>query len=222
MQEQLREARSRGWCYAGVIPHGDDQWGQTDSVNERRAVEALRFAADLLKMVVKPAPVDWIDSQGAERKYSPDARVELQDGDNALIEMKPKGILKRNKTLTAKYEDIGRFLQGKGKLRFGLMEWQWDTVFARNVSRLSRYWNVEPGTHAVDAFEAIGDCEVSLAQLFERVDRANWPAVWAAVAKQHLTTDMHAGPLTRASRVSQPGVIYEPVLVDTFITTWWA
>jgi len=191
-------------------------------VNERRAVEGLRFAADILTLVVKPASVEWIDSHGVMRTYSPDAKVDVVGGDKTLIEMKPKGVLQRNRSLEAKYEDIGRYLQHVGKLRFGLLEWQWDSTLARNVSRLSRYWNVEPGTHAVDAFDAIGDREVSLERLFERVDRENWPAVWAAVAKQHLTTDMHAEPLSRASHVSRPGEIYEPVLVDTLITKWWA
>jgi len=222
MQEQLREARSRGWCYSGVIPHGDNQWGQTDSVNERRAVEGLRFAADLQSLVVKPAPIKWVDSQGVERSYSPDARGQLQAGDPVLFEMKPKGVLQRNTALTAKYEDIGRFLQRKGKLRFGLMEWQWNGIFERNVSRLSRYWGVEPGSHAVDAFNEIGGCEVTLAQLLDRIDRAHWPAVWAAVAKQHLTTDMHARPITLSSRLSLPGVIYEPIVVNRLVTTWWA
>jgi hypothetical protein len=87
MQEQLRAARSRGWCYSGVIPHGDDQWGQTDSVNERRAVEGLRFAADLQSLVVKPTPIKWVDRQGVERLYSPDARGQLQAGDAVLFEM---------------------------------------------------------------------------------------------------------------------------------------
>lgn len=222
MQEQLRDSRRRGWCYAGVVPHGDSQWGQTDSVNERRGVEALRFAADLRKLVVKPNPLAWIDRQGIERSYSPGARAEQQCGDGVLIEMKPKGILKRNKALNSKYEDNGRFLQDKGKLRFGLMEWQWDSVFARNVSRLSRYWDDEPGTVAVEAFEEIGGCEVTLGQLFERIDRAQWRCVWAALARQHLTADLYAAPLSPSSRVSLPGVIHEEVCVGSLITTWWA
>ena len=31
---------------------------------------------------------------------------------------------------------------------------------------------------------------------FERVDRAQWRCVWAALARQHLTADLYAGPLS--------------------------
>lgn len=222
MQEQLREARIRGWCYSGVVPLEDDDWGQFDSVNERRAFEALRFAFDVINLSVKPGTVDWVDSQFVKHKYSPDARTSLASGDAVLIEIKPKGILSRDKVLTAKYEDIGRFLQEEGRMRFGLLEWQWDSVFARNVSRLSRYWNVEPSTHALDAFRAIDRYEATLDQVFERVEREHWPAVWAALGQQHLVTDLHAAPLSRQTRLSEPGVVYEPVVVASLVTRWWA
>jgi len=67
MKEQLRQARNRGWCYSGVIPQGDEEWGEFASVNERRCFEGLRFASDLTKLTIKPVPFQWIDSQGVER-----------------------------------------------------------------------------------------------------------------------------------------------------------
>lgn len=222
MKEQLSKARKRSWCYAGVIPLGSDQWGETESINERRCFEGLRFASDIESLTVKPPAISWIDARGAARTYSPDARAHLAGGEKAYIEIKPRGVLARASKTRTKYEEIGGFLQSQGKWRFGLMEWSWDGIFERNVSLLSRYWNCEPSNIAVKTFEAIGNAEIMLAQLFDGTGWEHRREIWAALAKQQLTADLHAGPLGAHTWVSLPGVIYKPVSLTSLVTEWWA
>ena len=222
MEEQLREARRLGWCYSGVIPLGNGEFGQFDSVNERRAFEGLRFAADVMDVAIKPGALKWTDELGMERKYSADARVQTVEDGKVLLEIKPKNVLARDSSLRAKYEAIGRFLLLKGSQRFGLIEWHWHGQLERNISLLSRYWNVDPAGHAVRAFDAMGDCEVALGRILDQFSRDRWPSIWAALFKQQLTADLRAGPLTRQTRVSRPGIVYEPLALADLITTWWA
>jgi hypothetical protein len=191
------------------------------SINERRNVEFLRIAPDVSRLIVKPGATDWFDDDGNYHRYSPDAQVVMASNE-ALIEIKPKGILLRNPGLIGKYEAIGRFLQREGKRRFALLEWQWDGQFERNVALLTRYWNVEPEHHAIDAFVAINRDEVVLDEVFRRVDPDFWPAVWAAVARQQLVADMHTGLVTRQSLVSLPGTVRDPITLASVISKWWA
>ena len=222
MQEQLRNVRAKGWTYAGIFPLREDSAGELGSVNERRACEALRFADDLLALEVKPCSIDWVDWRGVERKYSPDAKGTHLSGDKILLEIKPHGWLERMPLQRAKYEDIGRYLQSRGNVRFGIVEWDWESTLSRNISRLSAYWDTEPGHYAVDAFDEIGGAEVALGDIFDRVRKDSWPAVWAAIASQHLTADLTRGRVNRDTMVSMPGVVYEAVGLGTLVTSWLA
>lgn len=222
MKEQLKGARALGWCDTAIVPIGNGKYGLCGSINERHAVEFLRCAPDVTSVVVKPERTDWIDDVGACRGYQADAEATTVASEQVLIEMKPKGALLRDPSLRGRYEAIGRYLQRQGGKRFALLEWQWDGQFERNVALLSRYWNVEPEHHATDAFCDVDRHEVELDELFRRVDRDHWPAVWAAVAKQHLVADMHAGPITRQTMVSLPGILRDPITLASVITTWWA
>lgn len=222
MRDQLREVRRLGWCHSAITPVGNDQYGACGSINERRVAEFVRIAPDVTSFVIKPVVLPWVDEEGVCRKYSPDAEIVLAASEEALIEFKTKGALLRNPALKTKYEAIGRHLQRQGKKRFGLLEWQWDGHFERNAAMLTRYWNVDPETHAIDAFAAVGRDQVALDELFASVDRDFWPAVWAAVAKQHLVSDWHAGPVTRRTMVSLPGVVRDPVTLVSLISEWWA
>jgi len=143
-------------------------------------------------------------------------------GDETYLEIKPKGVLSRSPALESKYEDIGRFLTRKSKHRFGLMEWQWDGIFERNVSLLSRYWNVQPSAKAMAEIEGIGPGEFRLGAVFARVGETYRTDVWAALAKQRLTADLRSEPITDRTWVSPAGVIYDPVDLSSLITKWWA
>jgi hypothetical protein len=221
MQDELKGVRALGWCDCAITPIGHGRYALSGSINERRNAEFVRIAPDVTDLEFKPLAIDWIDDVGTCRRYSPDARAAISSED-ALLEIKPKGILLRDTSLRSKYEAFGRYLKRQGKKRFALLEWQWDGQFERNVALLTRYWNIEPESHAVDAFASINRDEVALDELFARVDRDFWPAVWAAVAKQHLVADWHAGPVTRQTMVSLPGVLRDPITLASVITAWWA
>ena len=222
MKEQLNGARALGWCDSAITPIGNGKYGLCASINERHNFEFLRIAPDVSGLIVKPDPTAWVDDDGTCRRYKADAEVVMAASEEVLMEIKPKGALLRDPSLTGKYEAIGRSLQREGKKRFALLEWQWNGQFERNVALLARYWNIEPERYAIDAFVAIDRDEVALDELFKRVDRDYWPAVWAAVARQHLVADMHTGPITRQSLVSLPGGLREPITLASVISRWWA
>jgi hypothetical protein len=222
MQEQLKMARGRGWLHSGVTPLGAGKVGEFDSINERRTFESLRVFKDIDTVDSKPPPVKWVDSGFTMRTYRADANVALCTGDRVLLEMKPKGKLERDRVLRAKYQDIGRYLAETTSTRFALVEWEWSTDLARNIALLAKYWDVDPGTWAIDAFNAIGDSETQLGRLLDTVAPPQRTAVWAALATQSLTTDLNAGRLTRDSWVSLPDVIYPPLTLTSLIHTWWA
>ena len=222
MKAALAQARRMSWATTGILALDRDTHAEIASVNERDTFEALRMAADLLRVVAKPTPIEWTDSNMKKRQYRPDALAWTYDGPPAFLEIKPAGVLDWQHVLKRKYEDIGGYLQVEGRYRFGLVEWRSGSVFARNVSRLSRYWAVEPEGVATDAFSRIGQRSATLGQVFDRVDVAQWNKVYAAIANQELAVDLGRVPLSRASHLWLPTPERPALRLADLVSTWWA
>ncbi|CAN7768468.1 hypothetical protein LJR084_007484 [Variovorax sp. LjRoot84] len=222
MKAALAQVRRMSWATTGILALGRDVHAELASVNERVTFEALRMAVDLLRIVAKPPPIEWIDSTMQKRQYRPDALAWPYNGPPTFLEIKPAGMLDWQHVLRRKYEAIGSYLQVEGRYRFGLVEWRSDSVFARNVSRLSRYWAVEPEGIATDAFSRIGRRTTTLGQLLDRVDVAQWNKVYAAIANQELAVDLEKAPLSRASHLWLPTPERPALRLADLVNTWWA
>jgi len=222
MKAALSQVRRMSWATTGILALGPDTHAELASVNERETFEALRMAADLLRVVAKPTPIEWTDSKLKKRQYRPDALAWPVDGPPAYLEIKPAGVLDWQHVLRCKYEEIGGYLQGQGRYRFGLVEWKPHSVFARNVARLARYWAVEPEGVATEAFSRIGERTATLGQVFDRVEIAQWNKVYAAIANQELAADLCTVPLSRASHLWLPTRERPALRLADLVSTWWA
>ncbi len=221
MKAELRATRKASWAYGGIARVGD-HFAELRSVNERRIFQAMRLAAGIEDLRPKPLPMVWSDFEGRERRYSADARAKTTSGDTALLEFKPLGLLRPGSSQLAIYEDIGRFLRESCKFRFGLVEWDRASAFSRNLALLTRYTDVEPGRVAADAFDELDLVIAPLGDVMSRVSKRQLPAFWAGLAHQRLCADLRDRRLSRDTLVSRPGEAFKPLVLDDFVSTWWA
>ena len=221
MQEQLRSARRASWANTGVARVGKHT-AELGSINERRIFQAIRLTGEVAEIRPKPPAVVWYDSAGQEHRYSPDARAKTVAGDSIYLEFKPRGLPKPGSARMAIYEDIGRFLREDCKHRFGLVQWDWSSAFSRNMALLTRYTDDEPSDVAMNAFEEIGHVTVAIGELIDNVDRSQRRAIWASIAHQDLCADLHGTRLSRHTLVSRPREVFNPFVLDDFVSTWWA
>ena len=220
--DALRRARRMSWAFTGILPLKKGSGTDAQSVCERRALTGIRLCNDVQWISEQRKSVNWFDRDGRERSYTPDANVKLVLGDAVLLEVKAPAAFTNRPELKAKYEQIGLSLRESGQYRFGLIEWLPDSVKARNIALLAHYWDVDPGNHALVAFDSIGQVLVTLHELLSHVERKYWPQVWAALAQQVLVVDLDQRLIDLTSPVSRPGVINAPLRLNDLVSTWWA
>ncbi|SCK18402.1 hypothetical protein VAR608DRAFT_1318 [Variovorax sp. HW608] len=222
MEKAIAEARAISWNTTGVMHLLNGELGSFDSVTERLAFEVLRMASDILSLSSKPPKLTWFDSQGRKRTYTGDAEARTKDERWVLIEVKVAGKLSLQSKLRRKYEEIGIYLRSSGDRQFALIECEPRTVLARNVAKLTRYWTVDPGTVARDAFAALGATTTSLAQILGVVGPERRKHIYAALAHQQLLMDLRRTQLSSESLVWLPSDERPPFCLADLVSTWWA
>lgn len=221
MKVALKEARKTSWMTTGILQLLEGQSGSFQSVTERRALEAIRMAADVRMLKSKPSAVKWIDSAGIRHSYTADAKAVMSSGASVLIEIKPARKLMDGR-LRRRYQEIGANLRFNQASRFCLVEWAPWTILARNIAKLLRYWSVDSGDVAREAFSHVGEKTALLGQLFDVVDTSQRKHIYAALARQELVTDFRTKALCKSSRIWIPSAERPPMRLADLVTTWWA
>lgn len=221
MKEALKEARKSSWMTTGVLRLIGNETGSFQSVTERRSLEVIRMAADVHTLISNPKPITWVDSTGERHSYTADAKALMNSGLPVLVEIKPAGKFMDSR-LRRRYEEIGADLGMTERSRFCLVEWDPWSTFARNIAKLLRYWCVDSGDVAKEAFARIGRTTAELGQLFDLVDATQRKHIYAALVHQELVTDLRKTALTKRSRVWIPSAERPPMRLDDLVTTWWA
>ncbi len=175
---------------------------QFESPLERDFISLLEFSLDVCRYEVQPLRIEWIDSNGDPRSYTPDVLVEFRPDlgwQPWLCEVKLRSGIRENWTdLRPKFRRGIRYAKERG-WRFRLMtEVEIRTPYLTNARFLKRYRKREVSIQAAETvlqtLRGLGKSTPAFllqALAADPWEQAEWlPAIWYLVAWFRIGADL--------------------------------
>jgi hypothetical protein len=177
---------------------------------ERDLLTLVRFREDFIDVVEQPVTVEFTDSTGKERSYTPDFKV-VYRSKTVIYEVKYRDELERNWDL---YREHVRYMRSWAR-REG-MYFRIVTELTIRTVRFENFRLITPFRHdpvpaemAARIAAALGNQKMSVLELAQRLcpalaDRGHfYPALWGMLAHRTLATDFDS-PLGMQALVWNP------------------
>ncbi|TIH15597.1 heteromeric transposase endonuclease subunit TnsA [Marinifilum sp. JC120] len=184
-----------------------------ESTLERDFLSLLEFSPEVLRFEVQPVEINWIDSKGKLRKYTPDVLVFYADGVElkpTIFEVKYRSDLKKNwDKLKPKFMKALSFAKSR-RWRFKIVsEKEIRTGLLKNVKFLIRFkcQNTYDSTHGDILLGSLKKLHSSTpADLLKSIYEDEWdqaellPTLWYMVGTFQIGCDLSL-PLTMRSEI---------------------
>lgn len=189
-----------------------------ESTLERDFLATLDFDTNVISYDVQPVTINWFDSEGYLRKYTPDVLVSALNPktgqiEHILYEVKYRDEIKKKwKKLKPKFKAALTYATAQGWKFKIVSEQEIKTAYTDNARFLLYYVNQSLNEDYENLIlDKLGELEeVSIEELLNQLSSDPWlkanylPAVWHLIGAQRIGVDLHL-PLTMTSNIWDVG-----------------